>query len=101
MAVQRDITALGLCDLQEIHPDAREADRLCGGSTLIRRRHLLQGIAIDSEQNGASHENAYQRTHDLILFPALEGRKRTVFLRAEGGNGWSPHETARSLTLGV
>lgn len=67
MAVQGDVAALGLRNLQKIHADASEADRLGGRGALVGRRHFLEIVVIDPKQKRGSDKNRDESSHGKSL----------------------------------
>ena len=67
MAVQSDVAALRLGNLQKIGADASEADGLRRGRAFIGHRHLLEIIVIDAKEKSTSNEHRDQSTHNRSL----------------------------------
>src|SRR6266566_5828113 len=75
-AVQRDVAAFRLSDLEQVAAHARKADRLCGSCALIRGWHFLQIKVVYAKKNGSGNEDHGKGAHRGIV--ASTGASRQV-----------------------
>ena len=76
--VGRDIGALGLCDLCEIHANASEADGLSWSGSGIRSGHLLYVKEINTTHDDGCHEDKRKSSHERSVAQAGNRDKRFV-----------------------
>src|SRR5215831_8726623 len=67
MAIQSNVTALGLSDLQQVHTNAGQADRLRWSRALVCCWHLLEIVMEDGVDHSSSDKNGSQCLHKTIL----------------------------------
>src|SRR6266851_1624777 len=87
-AVQRDVAAFRLSDLEQVAPHARKANRLCGSCALIRGWHFLQIKVVYAKKNGGSNEDHGKGAHRGIVASTGASRKPRACDRALGNNGF-------------
>src|SRR5271167_4279716 len=75
LAVQRHAPAFRLRNQQQVAAHASQADRLCGGSSLVRCRHLPQKIHIDPAPDTHRNQQSCKCTHAPIVSPASPSHK--------------------------
>jgi hypothetical protein len=86
MAVQNDVPALRLCDLQQVCAHSSEANGLCGSRSFIGGGHLLQRILVHTEEDCCGDENASQGAHVPIVALLRASSKTVTQISAGGGN---------------
>lgn len=64
IAVEGDVAAFGLGDLEEVHAHAGETDGLGGGGALIGDGHLPEVILVHAEKDGGGYEDDGQYAHE-------------------------------------
>lgn len=86
LAVQRDISAFGLGDLQEVAAHARQADRLCRRGTLVGRWHLFQVELVHTKQENGCNKDHSEGTHGPIVSPGRPENKLFAICSAVENN---------------
>ena len=67
MAVDGDVGAFRLGDLQEVASNADQADGLRGRRALVSRRHFLQKDLVNDKEKGGTYQKADKRAHEEIV----------------------------------
>src|SRR6266581_3939929 len=86
-AIQRNIAAFRLSDLEQVAAHARKANRLCGSCALIRGWHFLQIKMVYAKENGGSNEDHGKGAHRGIVASIGASSKPRACDRALGNNG--------------
>src|SRR6267143_6780156 len=89
MPIRRNVAALRLCNLHKVATHACEADCLGRSRPFVRRRHLLQVIMINAEEDRGGHQNSDKSAHLRIVALPGSSRKRRAWPGALGNNGVS------------
>jgi len=67
MAVDGDVGAFRLGDLQEVASNADQGDGLRGRRALVSRRHFLQKEVVNDKEKGGTYQKADKRAHEEIV----------------------------------
>ena len=67
MAVDGDVGAFRLGDLQEVASNADQGDGLRGRRALVSRRHSLQKDVVNDKEKGGTYQKADKRAHEEIV----------------------------------
>jgi len=67
LAVNGDVGALRLGDLQEVASDTGQGDGLRRSRAFVGRRHSLQGEMIHNEEQGGAGQKSDKRAHKEIV----------------------------------
>lgn len=86
MAIQRDITALGLGDLQQVGAHTGQADGLRGRRAFIRHRHLFEIEMVDSKERGSGNQDCSKRAHKKIVALKMRQQEKNADQGALDGN---------------
>lgn len=87
MAVQRDVTAFCLRDLEQVGAHSGQADRLSRSCTLVGGGHLLQIKVVDAKENSRSRQKCKKTSHKKSVASIAAARKYNAQGRALGNNG--------------
>ena len=82
MAIRRNVLAFRLCDLQKVAAHAGQADSLCRRRPFVRRRHPLQVIMINAEEDRGGYEKSDKSAHARIVALPDASRKCRAWIRA-------------------
>src|SRR5260370_18415968 len=83
MAVQSDVTALRLRDLQQVGAHSGKVDGLCRCGSFIGHRHLPQIILVHAEEDCCDDEDAGQGAHVRIVALRRSSIKTLMLARTQ------------------
>jgi hypothetical protein len=90
VAIQGDVAALRLRDLQQISADAGQADGLRGSSAGISRGHSGQIEVVDPEKESSYNKKNGKGAHTEIVYARRSPDKHVQPLRIEKSNPCAP-----------